>query len=52
MRTRMRLAGSVERVHRNARMLEKVLLTAGCTDDEVSAAWGGNAARVFGLTGR
>ena len=38
-------------VHRNARTLEKVLMAAGCTDDEVSAAWGGNAAQVFGLPG-
>jgi len=38
-------------VRRNARTLEKVLMAAGCTDDEVSAAWGGNAARVFGLPG-
>ena len=36
-------------VERNARALEKVLLDAGCTDDEVAAAWGGNAARIFGL---
>ena len=36
-------------VERNARALEKVLLDAGCSDDEVAAAWGGNAARVFGL---
>ena len=39
-------------VHRNARTLEKVLMAAGCTDDEVSAAWGGNAAQVFGLRRR
>jgi hypothetical protein len=26
-------------------------MAAGCTDDEVSAAWGGNAAQVFGLPG-
>jgi len=38
-------------VHRNARTLEKVLMAAGCTDDEVSAAWGGNAAQVFCLPG-
>jgi hypothetical protein len=38
-------------VHRNARTLEKVLMAAGCTDDDVSAAWGGNAAQVFGLPG-
>jgi len=36
-------------VERNARALEKVLLDAGCTGDEVAAAWGGNAARIFGL---
>ena len=36
-------------VERNARALEKVLLDAGCSDDEVAAAWGGNAARIFGL---
>ena len=38
-------------VDRNARVLEKVLLDAGCTADQVAAAWGGNAARVFGLSG-
>src|SRR5499427_4839351 len=38
-------------VRRNARTLEKVLMAAGCTDDEVSAAWGGNAAQVFCLPG-
>ena len=36
-------------VERNARALEKVLLEAGCTAAEVAAAWGGNAARIFGL---
>jgi uncharacterized protein len=36
-------------VERNARTLEKVLLEAGCTAAEVAAAWGGNAARIFGL---
>ena len=36
-------------VERNARSLEKVLVAAGCTDAEVAAALGGNAARVFGL---
>jgi predicted TIM-barrel fold metal-dependent hydrolase len=36
-------------VERNARALEKVLLEAGCTDADVAAAWGGNAARIFGL---
>jgi len=37
-------------VERNARALEKVLLEAGCTPDQVAAAWGGNAAHIFGLT--
>ena len=36
-------------VERNARALEKVLLDAGCTDAQVAAAWGGNAARIFRL---
>ena len=36
-------------VERNARALEKVLLEAGCTGDEVAAAWGGKAARIFAL---
>ena len=36
-------------VERNARALEKVLLEAGCTEADVAAAWGGNAARIFGL---
>jgi predicted TIM-barrel fold metal-dependent hydrolase len=36
-------------VRRNARAVEKVLLAAGCTADEVAAALGGNAARVFRL---
>jgi len=36
-------------VEHNARALEKVLLDAGCTAEQVAAAWGGNAARVFGL---
>jgi uncharacterized protein len=35
----------------NARALEKVLLEAGCTADEVAGALGANAARVFGLEG-
>jgi uncharacterized protein len=34
----------------NARAVEKVLLEAGCTADEVAGALGLNAARVFGLT--
>jgi uncharacterized protein len=38
-------------VERNARSLEKVLLGAGCSREDVAAAWGGNAAQVFGLTG-
>lgn len=41
----------VPSVERNARTLEKVLLDAGCSAEQVAAAWGGNAARVFGLTG-
>ncbi len=36
-------------VDRNARAVEKVLLEAGCTASQVAAAWGGNAARIFGL---
>jgi predicted TIM-barrel fold metal-dependent hydrolase len=36
-------------VQRNARTLQKVLLEAGCSADDVAAALGGNAARVFGL---
>ena len=36
-------------VQRNARALQKVLLEAGCADEQVAAALGGNAARVFGL---
>jgi uncharacterized protein len=36
-------------VERNARGLEKVLREAGCSDDQVAAALGGNAARIFGL---
>lgn len=35
----------------NARRLAEVLVEAGCGDDEIAAAWGGNAARVFGLAG-
>ena len=38
-------------VQRNARALQKVLLEAGCADELVAAALGGNAARVFGLAG-
>jgi predicted TIM-barrel fold metal-dependent hydrolase len=33
----------------NARTLEKTLLDAGCAPGQISAAWGENAARVFGL---
>jgi uncharacterized protein len=36
-------------VQANARALEKVLLEAGCTADQVEGALGGNAAGVFGL---
>ncbi|MGO8885792.1 MAG: amidohydrolase family protein [Streptosporangiaceae bacterium] len=36
-------------VERNARALEKVLLDAGCSPEQVDRAWGGNAARVFAL---
>jgi predicted TIM-barrel fold metal-dependent hydrolase len=36
-------------VERNARALEKALLDAGCTADQVAAAWGGNAAAIFDL---
>jgi uncharacterized protein len=36
-------------VQRNARTLEKVLLEAGCSEADVAAALGGNAASVFGL---
>jgi len=38
-------------VRRNARDLEKVLLEAGCSGDQVAAALGGNADRIFGLSG-
>jgi uncharacterized protein len=36
-------------VQRNARAVEKVLLEAGCSEGQVAAALGGNAAHVFGL---
>jgi uncharacterized protein len=36
-------------VEHNARALEKVLIEAGCTAEQVAAAWGGNAATVFRL---
>jgi uncharacterized protein len=39
----------VPSVEANARALEKVLLDAGCTSEQVAAAWGRNAAAVFGL---
>ncbi len=39
----------VPSVARNARTLAATLEAAGCARDEVSAALGGNAARVFGL---
>jgi hypothetical protein len=38
-------------IARNARALQKVLLEAGCGADQVAAALGGNAARVFRLAG-
>jgi len=39
----------VPSVQQNARVLEKTLLDAGCSDDQVTAALGGNAANVFRL---
>jgi predicted TIM-barrel fold metal-dependent hydrolase len=39
----------VPSVEQNARTLEKTLLTAGCTAEQVTAALGENAVRVFGL---
>jgi predicted TIM-barrel fold metal-dependent hydrolase len=36
-------------VQRNATAVEKVLLAAGCSQDDVTLALGGNAAAVFGL---
>jgi predicted TIM-barrel fold metal-dependent hydrolase len=36
-------------VQRNARAVQKVLLEEGCCDQDVAAALGGNARRVFGL---
>ncbi len=39
----------VPSVRRNATTLATTLTTAGCTPDQVAAALGGNAARVFGL---
>jgi uncharacterized protein len=38
-------------VQRNARALQKVLIDAGGRDEDVAAALGGNAMRVFGLAG-
>jgi predicted TIM-barrel fold metal-dependent hydrolase len=38
-------------VQRNARSLEKVLLDAGCSQRDIAAALGGNAAAIFGLAG-
>jgi uncharacterized protein len=40
----------VPSVEQNARTLAKTLLDAGCTADQVTAALGGNADRVFRLT--
>jgi len=37
-------------VQRNARALQKALLEAGCEDQDIAAALGGNAAAVFGLS--
>jgi predicted TIM-barrel fold metal-dependent hydrolase len=39
-------------VDRNARAVEKVLLEAGCTGEQVAAAWAGNAVRIFALSGQ
>jgi uncharacterized protein len=36
-------------VQRNARALDKVLASAGCTESQVAAALGGSARRIFGL---
>jgi predicted TIM-barrel fold metal-dependent hydrolase len=41
----------VPSVEANARVVEKVLLEAGCTPDQVAAAWGGSAAKIFALSG-
>jgi uncharacterized protein len=38
-------------LQRNARALQKVLLGAGCGADDIAAALGGNAVRIFGLAG-
>jgi uncharacterized protein len=37
-------------VQRNARAVQKALLDAGCSADQVAAALGGNAQRIFRLT--
>jgi predicted TIM-barrel fold metal-dependent hydrolase len=37
-------------VQRNARAVEKVLGEAGCSQDQIALALGGNAARIFRLT--
>ena len=39
----------VPSVRENAATLAATLETAGCADDQIAAALGGNAARVFGL---
>jgi predicted TIM-barrel fold metal-dependent hydrolase len=39
----------VPSVQQNARVMEKTLLDAGCSDEQVTAALGGNAASVFRL---
>jgi uncharacterized protein len=40
----------VPSVTHNALAVEKVLLEAGCTADQVAAVWGGNASHIFGLS--
>jgi hypothetical protein len=39
----------VPSIEQNARALGKVLAEAGCTPEQVAAAWGGNAVTVFAL---
>jgi predicted TIM-barrel fold metal-dependent hydrolase len=39
-------------VDRNARAVEKVLLEAGCSEQDVAAAWAGNATRLYHLPAR
>src|SRR5215510_11084346 len=39
----------VPSVQQNAKVLEKTLVNAGCADEQVAGALGGNAALVFGL---